>query len=569
MQTNVTLQPGDSVVATAAPAPVGNQLIVTTALPAGTYSVGTGTLMGPVAVGTYLIGSPIPPPQPPPAPTGLTATPGNAQVTLAWQPSAGATSYKVYRSTVLGQETFFIGGVTGTTWIDSPVANGTTYYYQVTAVNANGESARSSEVSATPSAGGGPLTLPLVQPGDPIFTYLGYFLGPTDGSFQYGGGGLSVGGNSPGVRGHLYANGLQQGNNCLGKMTIPAPTGPNGTYLGTETAQTLVPGTTPVPLGNMGGSGGNQTSLTGSLEYGGKLYVTGAIDYDASASQNVFMAVGNPSVSGFGALCSATFDGGIGSHDRMLSNGMNVLPAIWQPILGGPAYVFGGIGGGAGLSIVSRMCCGPGFFTFDPAKVVPGNPVNVKEWISFPYNTEGTNDTQHVSKLYGYSPASQPNWGGNPGDNYVTVYDGPHGCGFIVPGSRTLLYLHCHMYGPAGPEHSDPCNLSASGTNCTPVPPDTKTYKRIQLEAFDIKALVDNKNAGGPPDALRPYAWWEFPNWKQYWGTPPSEACSIAMDYTFQMQAWATFDYANGLLYVSMGWGGINGQVWVFKVQKS
>src|SRR5260370_12224124 len=36
---------------------------------------------------------------PPAAPTGLTATAGNAQVSLSWTASSGATSYNVLRST--------------------------------------------------------------------------------------------------------------------------------------------------------------------------------------------------------------------------------------------------------------------------------------------------------------------------------------------------------------------------------------------------------------------------------------------------------------------------------------
>jgi fibronectin type 3 domain-containing protein len=41
---------------------------------------------------------------------------------------------------------------TATTYVDSAAANGTTYYYEVTAVNSGGESPRSAEVSATPQA---------------------------------------------------------------------------------------------------------------------------------------------------------------------------------------------------------------------------------------------------------------------------------------------------------------------------------------------------------------------------------------------------------------------------------
>jgi hypothetical protein len=88
----------------------------------------------------------------PAAPTGLTATPGNARVTLSWNASAGATSYKVYRGTSSGGETLLQSNVTGTSFLDTSVTNGTTYYYKVSAVNAAGESALSAEASATPQA---------------------------------------------------------------------------------------------------------------------------------------------------------------------------------------------------------------------------------------------------------------------------------------------------------------------------------------------------------------------------------------------------------------------------------
>jgi len=88
----------------------------------------------------------------PPAPTGLTATAGNAQVTLSWAASAGAVSYNLYRATRSGGEgaTPVIKGITGTTYTNTGLKNGTVYYYQVTAVNAAGESAKSVEVQASP-----------------------------------------------------------------------------------------------------------------------------------------------------------------------------------------------------------------------------------------------------------------------------------------------------------------------------------------------------------------------------------------------------------------------------------
>lgn len=84
-------------------------------------------------------------------PTGLTATGGNAQVSLSWTASSGATSYNVKRSTVSGGPYSTIGSAGGTTLLDTGVTNGTTYYYVVTASNAAGESGNSNQASATPN----------------------------------------------------------------------------------------------------------------------------------------------------------------------------------------------------------------------------------------------------------------------------------------------------------------------------------------------------------------------------------------------------------------------------------
>jgi fibronectin type 3 domain-containing protein len=97
----------------------------------------------------------------PTAPTGLAATPGNARVSLTWTASATATSYHVKRSTSSGAETQ-IAAPTSTNYTDSGLTNGTKYFYEVSAVNSGGESAHSSEVSATPLA---PLNPPATPTG--------------------------------------------------------------------------------------------------------------------------------------------------------------------------------------------------------------------------------------------------------------------------------------------------------------------------------------------------------------------------------------------------------------------
>jgi hypothetical protein len=89
----------------------------------------------------------------PPAPTGVMATAGNAQVSLSWNVSSGATSYHLKRATVSGGPYTVIASPTVSNAIDASLNNGTAYYYVVSAVNSAGESANSAEVAATPSAG--------------------------------------------------------------------------------------------------------------------------------------------------------------------------------------------------------------------------------------------------------------------------------------------------------------------------------------------------------------------------------------------------------------------------------
>ena len=88
----------------------------------------------------------------PPAPTGLAAVAGSAQVALTWSASSGASSYSIYRSTSSGGEGMapIAAGLTTTSFTDTGLANGTPYFYKIAAVDSAGVSAQSAEVSATP-----------------------------------------------------------------------------------------------------------------------------------------------------------------------------------------------------------------------------------------------------------------------------------------------------------------------------------------------------------------------------------------------------------------------------------
>lgn len=95
----------------------------------------------------------------PAAPANLTAQPGplEKQVTLTWQAPPGntysiLTGYKVYRSTTSGGPYTFVSTTSAdvTTYVDSGLQSGTTYYYVVTAVNARrDEGPQSNQAAAT------------------------------------------------------------------------------------------------------------------------------------------------------------------------------------------------------------------------------------------------------------------------------------------------------------------------------------------------------------------------------------------------------------------------------------
>ncbi|NEW09732.1 hypothetical protein GK047_27805 [Paenibacillus sp. SYP-B3998] len=85
------------------------------------------------------------------APTNLTAIAGKNQVALKWDSVTGATYYNIYQKAETGlYDVLPTATVTGITYTVTGLTNGTTYYFAVQAGKADGVSANSNEVSATP-----------------------------------------------------------------------------------------------------------------------------------------------------------------------------------------------------------------------------------------------------------------------------------------------------------------------------------------------------------------------------------------------------------------------------------
>ena len=83
------------------------------------------------------------------APTSVVASAGTSLINLSWGAVSGATSYKVYRGTTTGVHTLIASGITATTFSDTSVANGITYYYTIVSYNGS-DSGKSAEVLARP-----------------------------------------------------------------------------------------------------------------------------------------------------------------------------------------------------------------------------------------------------------------------------------------------------------------------------------------------------------------------------------------------------------------------------------
>lgn len=81
----------------------------------------------------------------------VSATTG--QNNLAWTASAAANSYNLFRATTSGGPyTVIAVGLIGTTYTDTNLVAGTTYYYRITAVNGSGESAQSPVLAPVPGS---------------------------------------------------------------------------------------------------------------------------------------------------------------------------------------------------------------------------------------------------------------------------------------------------------------------------------------------------------------------------------------------------------------------------------
>ncbi len=122
-----------------------------------------GGIFHDLVMGDYIV-------DPPSVPLAFRATPGDRQVTLNWNaPSNGGsaiTSYNVYRSDLQVGPYSLIATPIGTTYQDTGLTNGQTYWYKVSANNSAGEGPKTSSISSSPFTTADAPSLVSATPGD-------------------------------------------------------------------------------------------------------------------------------------------------------------------------------------------------------------------------------------------------------------------------------------------------------------------------------------------------------------------------------------------------------------------
>ena len=224
----------------------------------------------------------------PGAPTGLAANANDGSVSLSWSAPVAATGYKVKRSTASGSEVTIATASTAS-YTDASVANGTTYYYEVSATNSAGEGANSSEVSASPVAY------------VPVYESFNYSLGTFATGTANTGTGLTGNwtvGNGSIVSGLTYT-GLPSGNKAIST---------SGSRDQVSLASPLSSGTKYISFlfNQLGNNGGN---LNGLVLYGSgstSLIIGMTAPYSGTAG---CLGLGSIATSGAGAQGITTFSG--------------------------------------------------------------------------------------------------------------------------------------------------------------------------------------------------------------------------------------------------------------------
>jgi len=233
-------------------------------------------------------------------------------------------------------------------------------------------------------------------------------------------------------------------------------------------------------------------AIDGMMVYGGRLYGTASIYYDAQNTQRQShysrsLQLNQLSFSGWSQVWETGRAG-------FVSGLMALVPAEWRAILGGPALT-----GQCCIPIASRTSWGPAAFSFNPAQVgqasVAANPLLY-------YSAE--------HPTLGHWNGSNPTYG-------ATIQIGGMA---VIAGTRTAIYVGrngtgANCYGNGTSNQSLHGTIGADGALWCydPTTSDKGSHAypyRYQLWAYDLNDFAAVKAGNKQPWDVLPYGVWPF-----------------------------------------------------------
>ena len=278
--------------------------------------------------------------------------------------------------------------------------------------------------------------------------------------------------------------------------------------------------------GKIDATGGDGSKIGGQLVYGGRLYGSAYVYYDASGEQ-VDSHWRRPSTDLAGGGTEGLFRlGDLGAG--FVSGYMAEVPRAWRQRLGGPALT-----GNCCIPIISRTSFGPAASAFDPARL-------------------GGRGEAPATPLV-YYPQDHPTlgeWDGSWDPGRGIEFNGATSIrGLAFPkGTRSVLFFgtqgtgpFCYGDGTDDPGlHGDPTgdgtiwcydpDESSKGTHAYPYVP--------QVWAYDAAELAAARKGRGRPWQVRPYATW-----------------ALELPFGSDRIGGATYDRRRDLIYVSQQFG--------------
>lgn len=463
----------------------------------------------------------------PSAPTGVTINAGNTRVSPSWTAVSGATSYNVYYSTTAGvtiaNGTKIAGATSGSAV--TGMVNGTPYYVVVTAVNDIGESAISSEVSATPVApaaaptgvtlasGNAKVTLnwPAVSGASSYNVYYNTTAGVTisngtkitnttsgtpitglvNGTAYYfvvtamkdgsesdvsSEAGTTPQAPSVGVPSGLTATTGENGQVRLSWAAVTGATSYN-VYYGTAAGVTIATGIKVTGAT----SGGAITGLTNGIKY---YFVVTAmsnsntIENPASAW---IAAIPQPIANLLGGAIQKeiTLTGNVTTVNTVTANGTALLLGGWDDVAGG--YVNAGNLTTDGTNLYYSRWTGYGWVKDDYYRVQIATGIQT----SFP---TGTNDATGTSskRLQGITTDGNNLYGVSRNDGNIHKH-------VIATGAHTVLAAGCGGYNR--------CELTMDGTNLYLANSDNHTISRVVIASGAFSTIAGTSGLSGSANA--------------------------------------------------------------------